>query len=765
MTGEMLTPEQKRVVEHPLGRHARVLAVAGSGKTTTMVQRVKYIVETLGVAPGSIRILMFNKRARAQFREKLSAVLPENRRPSVDSFHSFAYGLLMTASRRGWIASMSEVWGEDKEELVRRTVHRAIQNLEKQRAVPPEMVDPDDALESISLWKGSLITPERAGHRRNQHLPLVYAEYERLRLEKNALTFDDFVPYAVGLLEAQAGLYDKLLSQSSVVIVDEYQDVNYGQQRLIELVAGDTADVMVVGDDDQTIYEWRGARPNYIIKEFGKAFSNKPVVDYTLSRTFRFGPVLAQASQNVISLNTARVEKRLIAHKISLHTGIDLQHNDAANQVDVNNELARQVKALVKQTNDPANIAVLFRMYAQSIGLEAAFLANNIPYRVLGRAPFFKRREIEVLLDYLQVSIDLNTPVDDDACFKRLMSIVNVPNRQISRDHLDKARSWAGSRSLSSFLDYVESSDDSPLTRQSRQRMGELRTLLTRLNERIVTESSLNAGVLLQWLVKLIDYYEYFNNYYGSGEHSEDRKLAVATFCNYAESLAKTPGDFLAHIRRLDPAQGLPDDKVILMTTVFRVKGEEFDYVFIPDCEEGYMPCLFVTEEEIFDTRGLITSPPSSDAISNERRLFYVALTRARRMVFIGATTQESSANSVEGQPAAASRFIAEMLLGPTIEVMGAFQRLAAGDRSAIVRLSAAAIAHAGRKAIMANLLEEYLPATEHSLPMGLLNSIRGVPELPPPMYVPPPSLPNDRASASSEHQRSAPPPKEWWDE
>ncbi|KXK52748.1 MAG: ATP-dependent DNA helicase PcrA [Chloroflexi bacterium OLB13] len=660
---------------------------------------------------------------------------------------------------------MSEVWGDDKEELVRRTVHRAIQNLEKQRAGPPEMVDPDDALESISLWKGSLITPERAGHRRNQYLPSVYTEFERLRLEKNALTFDDFVPYAVGLLERKSGLGDQLLSRSSVVIVDEYQDVNYGQQRLIELIAGDTADVMVVGDDDQTIYEWRGARPNYIIKEFGKAFSNKPVVDYTLSRTFRFGPVLAQVSQNVISLNPTRVDKRLIAHKAALHTGISLHHSDAANQVDVNNELAQQVKALAKQTIDPANIAVLFRMYAQSIGLEAAFLANKIPYRVLGRAPFFKRREIEVLLEYLRVSIDLDAPLDDDAKFKRLMSIVNVPNRRISRDHLDKARSWAGSRSLHEFMNYVESSNDSPLTRQSRERIGELKTLLERLHERILTEPSLNAGNLLQWLVKMVDYYEHFNNFYGAGEHSEDRKLAVATFCSYAESLRMTPQDFLRHIHRLDPAQGLPDEKVILMTTVFRVKGEEFDYVFIPDCEEGYMPCLFTSEEEIFDTRGLITSPPSSDAISNERRLFYVALTRARKSVFIGATTQKPSANASEGQPAAASRFIAEMLLNPTVEVMGAFQRLAAGDRSALVKLSAAAVTHAGRRPIITNLVEEYLPSTGHSLPEGLLNSIRGVPELPPPRYVPPPSSLGESAVASSESRRTTPPPKEWWDE
>ena len=147
-------------------------------------------------------------------------------------------------------------------------------------------------------------SPERAGTHTSSYLPLVYQEFEKLRRSENALTFDDFVPLAVSLLEHNPVVNQRNCQNVQYLIVDEYQDINYGQQRLIELLAGVQADVMVVGDDDQTIYEWRGARPNYILNDFAQVFQNKPVLDYRLSRSFRFGPLIAQCASNVISWNT-----------------------------------------------------------------------------------------------------------------------------------------------------------------------------------------------------------------------------------------------------------------------------------------------------------------------------------------------------------------------------------------------------------------------------------------------------------------------------
>lgn len=345
MTRDDLTKEQRDVVTHPFGKHARVLAVAGSGKTTTMAHRIKYLVEQQ-INPNRIRVLMFNRLARIQFKDKLAEVgVPEGLRPQVHTFHSFSYQLIGEMIASGLLPDTLEFWIEDREEMVRIWVHRALHNLETRRRIPPDSVDPDEVIEAIGLWKGSLIPPlsDRAGYRGNNLVPLVYEEFEKLRNQQGGITYDDFVPLAVGALESVKEIRQKWCGQADFIIVDEYQDVNYGQQRLIELLAGKRADVMVVGDDDQTIYEWRGARPNYILREFRTVFANKPHVDYTLSRSFRFGPVLAQCAQNVIAFNANRIPKPLIAHDPARPAHLDILFDSSEQPTDVNKQLAQQV--------------------------------------------------------------------------------------------------------------------------------------------------------------------------------------------------------------------------------------------------------------------------------------------------------------------------------------------------------------------------------------------------------------------------------------
>ncbi|HPT61248.1 MAG: UvrD-helicase domain-containing protein [Aggregatilineales bacterium] len=199
-----LTNEQFKVVSHPDGKHARVLAVAGSGKTTTMVHRVKYLVQDKHIAPSNIRVLMFNRAARQDFQQKLSSMgLKRDEQPQVHTFHSFAYQFIEQMRKDGLLPESTTFWLEDKEELVRIILHKAIQNLEQWAKIPPDSVDVAEAEEAIGLWKGSLIPPHRAGYRGNDFLPLVYGEFERLRIERQALTYDDFIPLVIGILESQ----------------------------------------------------------------------------------------------------------------------------------------------------------------------------------------------------------------------------------------------------------------------------------------------------------------------------------------------------------------------------------------------------------------------------------------------------------------------------------------------------------------------------------------------------------------------------------
>ncbi len=191
-----LTSEQEAVIHHPFRRHARVLAVAGSGKTITMAYRIRYLVMERNVNPNRIRVLMFNRSARKQFQKRLKEEvgIPFIHQPQVHTFHSFCYHFIEEMRKAGLLSSTIDFWLEGRAELIWLYTNIAINNLEKRKAFPPGQVDPEEAMEAIRLRKGSLIPPPRAGYRGDPYIPLVYAEFEKPRMRKNAFTFDDFIP-------------------------------------------------------------------------------------------------------------------------------------------------------------------------------------------------------------------------------------------------------------------------------------------------------------------------------------------------------------------------------------------------------------------------------------------------------------------------------------------------------------------------------------------------------------------------------------------
>lgn len=696
-----MTDEQQAVVQHAIGSHARVLAVAGSGKTTTMVLRIKRLVTELKANPQTVLVLMFNKMARDQFNEKLERFnIPTNRRPAVHTFHSFAYSLISRMMSQGLLPKTTAMWTGDKEELFRITVHTAIRDLAQRGEIgqledeqpsfeietrdsgePRIKVDPGEAIQAISLWKGSLIPPERAGYHGNEDLAKVYMEFEKLRTQQDALTFDDYVPYAINILESGA-LRNAFAGQYDHLIVDEYQDINYGQQRLIELLAGKRADVMVVGDDDQTIYEWRGARPSYMIREFRTIFDNKPHVDYNLSHSFRFGPIVAQSAQNVISFNTTRVPKSLVAHDIKQDTDIQVFLDTFEQPTDVYKALADQVETLKNEQAVPSKeIIVLARMFAQLSSLEMEFSIRRIPYRVEGHKPFFERREIVALLDYIRVATALDKPPTSKS-EELVLSILNVPSRKLRRETMKVAIAMARMQKaplIQAFIDLQER-PEAGLSRNQRKTISALSELLQQLRGLVDQANPGSAHDLLRWLVNEVEYTKHFENYYGGGEESAERKLAVDALLAYAQRTRHTPLEFLAHIDHLDSTQGAPAEQLICMTTIFRTKGLEYDYVFMPACEEGFMPCLIGSGVPIYDKSGLVAEPEPSEAIENERRLFYVGLTRAKRCVYIGASERQT-AGGTSRRPLR-SRFLEEIQLDTVTKIMMPIQRLHQQDGS-----------------------------------------------------------------------------------
>jgi DNA helicase-2/ATP-dependent DNA helicase PcrA len=628
-----LTEEQLAVIHHPIGIHARVLAVAGSGKSFTMAYRIQYLVEKCHVAPHSIRVLMFNRLAREQFRAHLDQTgLPDTLQPEVHTFHSFSFQIINTMVRIGVLPGLTQFWTGEKEELVWLIVKRAIESLERSHHIPPNSIEVEDVLHAISLWKGALLPPERAGSWSSPLDQLVYAEFERMRLEKSAVTFDDFIPMAVEILETNASARKRWCGPVEYLIVDEYQDVNYGQQRLLELLMDDKADVMAVGDDDQTIYEWRGARPKYIVRDFEKVFNHKPHSIYQLSHSFRFGPTIAQTASYLIHNNVVRVNKDVIAYQQNKQGFIQVYSGGYAS----NKALMEQVQALIRGDSIlPKEIAILSRLYAQMDHLEAEFLNHQLAYRVEGHDPFFKRSEIKTLLDYIRLGKDFHEPLNEHIAML-FLSLANKPNRMLSRAVLGQLVN--GSRnyeiSLSDLLHNINCGLYTSLSRWQRKKLEEIWHLLKLIDKAIGSGES--AGELLKNVVDQTEYLASFQNYYGDGEHADGKIMAVQNFLEYVGYTRLTPLSLLDHIACLDTTQGAPIEDQVVFSTIFRTKGLEYDYVFLPETNEGVLPYLKGAAIDIYDTKKRFLEDPLSDRLESERRLFYVAITRARQGVFIG---------------------------------------------------------------------------------------------------------------------------------
>lgn len=677
-----LTDEQKQIIEHPDGRHARVLAVAGSGKTTTMAHRVQHLVDERGVDPNEIRIVMFNRLARQQFQDALEKLgMGVECRSQVRTFHSAAYQMISDRRFAQWYGDSAE-----REHLaLKRVVDRVL----AANNYSGDDIDVASAGQAIELWKGALIPPSRAGYRGGNEkiYKQIYAEFEKRRIEANAITFNDFVPMAVRKLEQDRSAFDGFVHGVRYIIVDEYQDVNYGQQRLVEILASAGADVMVVGDDDQTIYEWRGARSEYIRREFSNVFSNKPHSTYALTASFRFGFFISQSSYNVITHNTDRQAKDVLPYSPANDSDVRIITDSAEGGENSNRALCDEMMILVKEKDvEPKDIQVLGRTFAQLTRLQSEMMNREIPFKVVGAQLFLESAAAKVILDYLRVAASLNSPVQM-ATKNAVMTIANRPSRYLARRDLERMldAGIANGLNLQELLQEGTQIEEWFLDGRPREQLTQFSDILVALSKRLNVEGERSqdekAGTLLQWVYEKVGLEDHYRDYYGSGEDSEQRIYEIAATIDYANREPHMGWrDFLQHVADADSTRGMPDDQLIKMTSIHRVKGLEFDYVFIPDCQEGSMPNTRHDDDRTFDTKQPDRFPRPGEWIENERRLFYVAATRAKKALYIGSTEfnigparQELSAASeketIVRWPNQASRFLEEMELEPTREV------------------------------------------------------------------------------------------------
>lgn len=569
------TEQQKEVIEYDEG-HAKVLAVAGSGKTTTMVHRIIHLISKHRVNPQNIYVLMFNAAARKDFISKYKKETALQS-PSIHTFHSFAFKVINLAMDKNFLPKFS-FWILEDEVFIDNAIRSIIKKLEESNDIKENQIELEEAKQAISWWKNSMIPPSDAGHHFDDAFVKIYKMYEELRIHENAITFDDFVPYVIKLVSKHPEIRQIVINNADHIIVDEYQDVNAAQQKLIELLAGDRANVMVVGDDDQTIYEWRGARPEYILTEFDKTFQNKPNKIFTLDETFRFGPIVSQTAQNSIKFNVNRHPKSLVSGNTFNNSEIKviIKENDF---VDYNEDFVNEVARLViKEKVHPSKIRVIGRLYAQFLPLEVKFLKRRIPYKVEGSEPFFKKREIRMILSYLVIIENLFKRIDEES-IKNLQFIINTPNRLINKTafrlNLEKCadRKITIDKSLEEIAASLETNEE--LHEKIIKLISSVRRLnsyytktFLNYNESNNEEEKFKMSQLFTDLVAEIELYDHWIELFGDNERSDTKiKLVQGFIASIEENVLFKEfisiNEFVQNILNMDSTLGAKDDEII----------------------------------------------------------------------------------------------------------------------------------------------------------------------------------------------------------
>ncbi|MDE3126500.1 MAG: UvrD-helicase domain-containing protein [Gemmatimonadota bacterium] len=628
-----LNAAQREAVLHHEGP-LLVLAGAGSGKTRVLTRRVARLIQAHGVRPEQILAVTFTNKAAGEMRERIAALLEHE--PAgmwAGTFHSIGARLLRRAAPLVGRTASYTIYDEDDAEA-------AIRRLMERLDVDPKQFALRAVRGAISDAKNALVSPEEyAALARDpfaRAVAGVYAEYEPALRRANAVDFDDLLLLPVRLLERHADELERLRRRFRYLLVDEYQDTNRAQYRLVQLLAQGHGNVCVVGDDDQSIYGWRGADIRNIL-DFEKDFPSAFVV--RLEENYRSTPQILELANVVIAANADRMGKTLRAthapgERVSAVRALD-ERDEADWMVD---ELRRQRTAAGWQLRD---FAVLYRTNAQSRALEEALRRHAMPYRLVGAVRFYDRREIRDLLGYLKL---IANPADDEA-FRRAVA---VPRRGIgdaSVDLLAERARAAGIPLLEAatrdeLLDGIR-----PATRTALAGFAALiATFRDRAREAAVDE-------LLGALVAEIRYAEHLG---AEGEALARDRLdnvreliagASETVEDVEGEVGLTPLDLFLQRATLvaDVDKLAADADAITLMTLHNAKGLEFPVVFITGLEDGLFPLARAYDD-----------PPM---LEEERRLFYVGITRAERRLYL--LHAESRRRNGEFLPSRPSSFLA----------------------------------------------------------------------------------------------------------
>ncbi len=631
-----LTEQQQSVVHHS-NDHARVMAVAGAGKTTTLVHRVLFLLSQ-GFEPRRVLVLMYNRSAREDFSAKLEREYLRQQvhypRPDIRTFHSIGHKLCESLVRWGVLSSRQLVRdGWPYEKLVRQGITQALPD--RDQATRRKALDKDHLeafIQFVERVKADLESPKEQFRllglpEEQRYFIEAFDQLEQVLAQQNLMTFSDLLYRPAMAVLSHPELEGRISNHLDHVIVDEYQDINSIQQFLLSILAGKRAKVMAVGDVDQCIYEWRGARPEFMLRDFSRQF--QPSTSYPLSYSFRYGVTLALAANHLIGRNKNREAGLCLA---------TVDHKDT--QVELLTELhqlAPSIQPVIAQVGAD-NLAILVRSWALSMPIQLVFLQQQIPFRLHQQGHFvFNQPLVGQFLAYLELaSGGANTDVEATA----LGQMLSFPPLFLSQVEQQAIQAQVQHYGLNPD-DIIAGLNLKPFTaKRLKKRLQLLLSLQRQSAEQPV-------GPLAVKILQDTDAYDLIDKAAATKDQAQERKQTLQALVNYMRQQPMSVRQMLAHIeQQKQSGASQSDNEAVVITTVHGAKGLEWPHVVLAGLTEGSFPCYQNTTD--FDEK----------TEESERRLFYVAITRAKERLWL--LTDHGLSDERKKR---ASRFVAEMCL------------------------------------------------------------------------------------------------------
>ncbi len=603
---EALNPEQLRAVTHGDGP-LLVLAGAGSGKTRVLTFRIAYLVGYVGVPPERILAVTFTNKAAGEMRERLEELLGDRvLRMWVGTFHSLCARILRRhVDTIGLRTDFTIFDADDSLRLVRRVC--------EDLGVHATQHPPQQIRSSISRAKNDLVSPSRYRERARGPYEFVvadvYERYEQALRAHNAADFDDLLVLPIRLFSERPDIQRLYRDRFLHILVDEYQDTNHAQYVLLKGLVGEARNICVVGDDDQSIYRWRGAQLRNILG-FEKDFPDACTV--RLEQNYRSTSCILRAASAVVAHNQSRKPKTLWTQR---EGGAPVTVVEAMDEADEAFQVALRIGDLATKGYPFGSQVVLYRINAQSRAFEEAFRHAGIPYRIVGGIRFYERKEVKDILAYLRV---IANPLDEIS----LLRILNVPPRGVGDRTREALRAFAVSRTVSLYEALMSYAELPEVTGKARAGLEALARLLQTLRAK---REAMSVGDLTASLVNelgLIELAERERTVEAEGRAENIRELLAAT-ASYVppegEDSLRAFLEEVALITEIDEAE--LGANVVTLMTLHCAKGLEFPVVYIVGVEEGILPWH--------------RSMHNPEELEEERRLMYVGMTRAKERLFL----------------------------------------------------------------------------------------------------------------------------------